>query len=108
MGYILAEDVRANDPLPPFPASIKDGYAVFVGTNPKLDVLQVRGDSTAGESPDKCKLEEGYCIRVSTGAPVPQGANAVVQIEDTELIEKTEDGNDEKVIRKIIFRLYLG
>lgn len=72
---------------------------MFVGTNPKLDILQVRGDSTAGESPDKCKVDEGYCIRVSTGAPVPQGANAVVQIEDTELVEKTEDGNDEKVIR---------
>lgn len=64
-----------------------------------MELLQVRGDSTAGESPDKCQVEEGYCIRVSTGAPVPPGANAVIQIEDTELVERTEDGNDEKVIR---------
>lgn len=100
MRYILAEDLLANDPLPPFPASIKDGYAVFVKDNStKLDLLQVRGDSTAGENPDKCKVEEGFCIRVSTGAPVPPGANAVVQIEDTELVERTPDGNDEKVIR---------
>ncbi|CAL8104514.1 unnamed protein product [Orchesella dallaii] len=101
IGFILAEDVLANDPLPPFPASIKDGYAVFVSENSQLQnaLLQVRGDSTAGESPDKCHVEEGFCIRVSTGAPVPPGANAVVQIEDTELVERTEDGNDEKVIR---------
>lgn len=99
LGYILAEPVLANDPLPPFPASIKDGYAVYVTPNSKMELLQVRGDSTAGESPDKCKVEEGFTIRVSTGAPVPPGANAVVQIEDTELVEKTEDGNDEKVIK---------
>ncbi|ODM89039.1 Gephyrin, partial [Orchesella cincta] len=101
LGFILAEDILAKDPLPPFPASIKDGYAVFVTENSILEntLLQVRGDSTAGESPDKCRVEEGFCIRVSTGAPVPPGANAVVQIEDTLLIEKTEDGNDEKVIR---------
>jgi gephyrin len=64
-----------------------------------MDLLNVRGDSTAGESPDKCKVEVGHCVRVSTGAPIPPGTDAVVMIEDTELVEKTEDGNDEKVIR---------
>lgn len=100
LGYIIAEDIQAKDPLPPFPASIKDGYAVKVcqelegGTT-----LNVRGDSTAGESPEKCRVEVNFCVRVSTGAPIPPGADAVIQIEDTELLEKTEDGNDEKVIQ---------
>jgi len=97
LGYIIAEDVFAKDPLPPFPASIKDGYAVVCESS--MDLLQVRGDSTAGESPEKCLVEKGYCIRVSTGAPIPPGADAVVMIEDTELVERTEDGNDEKLIR---------
>ncbi len=62
-------------------------------------LLNVKGDSTAGENPKKYQVEVNFCVRVSTGAPIPSGADAVIQIEDTELVEKTEDGNDEKVIR---------
>ena len=97
MGCILAQDVFARDPLPPFPASMKDGYAVRVSES--MNLLNVLGDSCAGENPDKLKIEKGYCARISTGAPVPSGANAVIQVEDTELVEKSADGKEEKVIR---------
>lgn len=76
---ILAEDVFAKDALPPFPASIKDGYAVITsdGAGPR----KVSGDSTAGSNPTS-ELVPGLCMRISTGAPVPKGADAVVQVYD--------------------------
>lgn len=40
-------------------------------------------------------LQSGEVIRISTGAPVPKGADAVVQVEDTVLIESTPDGKNE-------------
>ncbi|KAK7476226.1 hypothetical protein BaRGS_00032502, partial [Batillaria attramentaria] len=47
LGYYLAEDVHASDPLPPFPASIKDGYAVVVADG--RGVRKVMGESSAGD-----------------------------------------------------------
>ena len=78
LGYVLAEDIHAKDPLPPFPASIKDGYAVLAsdGAGPRTVV----GDSPAGISPKTWMVVSGSCIRVNTGAPVPEGADAVVQV----------------------------
>ncbi|GAB6026957.1 hypothetical protein CHUAL_013627 [Chamberlinius hualienensis] len=87
-GRILAEDVHAKDPLPPFPASIKDGYAVIAEDG--AGVRQVVGGSTAGSG-----VLPGQCVRINTGAPVPPGANAVVQVEDTKLIKETDEGNTE-------------
>ncbi|XP_067132977.1 gephyrin [Centruroides vittatus] len=93
LGFILAEDIFAIDNLPPFPASIKDGYAVIASDGDgKRKVL---GDVTAGKKPDEYKLMSGNCIRISTGAPVPSGADAVVQVEDTELTNQTDDGKTE-------------
>lgn len=93
LGYVLAEDIQAQDPLPPFPASIKDGYAIIASDGAGL--RKVKGSSTAG-----CKLEEyvvtsGECIRVNTGAPVPPGADAVIQVEDTTLTQEADDGRIE-------------
>ena len=84
LGYILAEDVFAKDPLPPFPASIKDGYAVVAadGCGKRL----VLGGSYAGIQPNEGSRKEGQenvCVRINTGAPVPSGFDAVVQVEDT-------------------------
>ncbi|XP_023228428.1 gephyrin-like [Centruroides sculpturatus] len=93
LGFILAEDIFAIDNLPPFPASIKDGYAVIASDGDgKRKVL---GDVTAGKKPDEYKLMSGNCIRISTGAPVPSGADAVVQVEDTELTNQSDDGKTE-------------
>ncbi|CAG7720845.1 unnamed protein product, partial [Allacma fusca] len=106
LGCILAQDVFARDPLPPFPASVKDGYAIRV-TEHQMTHLAVVGDSTAGENPDKFIVEKGFCVRISTGAPVPNGANAVIQVEDTELVETSPDGKEEKTI-KILKQPQLG
>lgn len=93
LGYVLAENIFAVDNLPPFPASIKDGYAVLASDG--IGKRLVTGDVTAGNKPDICALTSGNCIRISTGAPVPNGADAVVQVEDTQLIKQTDDGKIE-------------
>ncbi len=81
LGYILAEDVYARDPLPPFPASIKDGYAVVAADGPGEYVMA--GEVTAGRVAD-FTLQPGTVAYITTGAPIPAGADAVVQVEDTE------------------------
>lgn len=91
-GRVLAEDVYAPDALPPFPASIKDGYAVIAsdGDGPR----QVVDAIPAGSNPAQ-QIKPGQCARISTGAPVPEPCDAVVQVEDTKLIHATEDGSQE-------------
>ena len=96
---VLAEDVKAASPLPPFPAAMKDGYAVVASDGP--GVYEVLGPVTAG-NPNTLALKAGYVIRIATGAPVPLGADAVVQIEDTDLLELTEDRREEKTIRILV------
>ncbi|WAR19582.1 GEPH-like protein [Mya arenaria] len=99
LGRYLAEDVFAKEPLPPFPASIKDGYAVIAsdGAGTRL----VSSASTAGDEPGGC-VKPGECVRINTGAPVPEGADAVVQVEDTLLERSTEDGTTELEIKVMV------
>ena len=88
LGHVLAEDVIAKSPVPPFPASIKDGYAVL--STDGLGVREVLGPVSAGERPS-IRVTPGYVARVTTGAPIPEGADAVVQVEDTALVESSDD-----------------
>lgn len=97
LGFVLAQDIIANDPLPPFPASIKDGYAVL--SSDGAGVRVVDGDSAAGCRPEKLKVSSGKCVRVNTGAPIPLGSDAVVQVEDTELVKEANDGRTELEIK---------
>uniref|UniRef100_A0A0C9RJR3 Cin_0 protein n=1 Tax=Fopius arisanus TaxID=64838 RepID=A0A0C9RJR3_9HYME len=99
-GRILADDVRAQCDLPPFRASIKDGYAVIASDG--AGQRRVLGGVEAGHSPGSVRLESGFCVRVNTGAPVPEEATAVVQVEDTKLLEKTPDGKEEELIEILI------
>ncbi|XP_018571465.1 gephyrin [Anoplophora glabripennis] len=94
---VLAEDIYADEPVPPFRASIKDGYAVRAadGVGDRI----VRNVTAAGDSPYEDSLKEGEVIRISTGAPIPLGADAVVQVEDTTLVEQSDDGSQEVVVR---------
>lgn len=41
------------------------------------------------------RVQSGYCMRIATGAPVPIGADAVIQVEDTVLLQQTDDGKEE-------------
>ncbi|XP_056284142.1 gephyrin b isoform X16 [Pseudoliparis swirei] len=99
MGRVLAQDVYAKDNLPPFPASVKDGYAVRAadGTGDRFII----GESKAGEQPTHTVMP-GQVIRVTTGAPIPCGADAVVQVEDTELLRESEDGTEELEVRILV------
>ncbi|XP_026782341.1 gephyrin isoform X12 [Pangasianodon hypophthalmus] len=99
MGRVLAQDVYAKDSLPPFPASVKDGYAVRAADGPGDRFLI--GESQAGEQPTHTVMP-GQVMRVTTGAPIPCGADAVVQVEDTELLRESEDGTEELEVRILV------
>jgi molybdopterin molybdotransferase len=83
-GRTLAEDVNARRDQPPFPASAMDGYAVRSADCTQVPAtLRVIGTSAAGNrfSGTIVAME---AVRIFTGAPVPDGADAVVLQEDTE------------------------
>jgi gephyrin len=81
LGRILAEDVHAGEPLPPFPASVKDGYAVVAADGP--GIYRLIGEVTAGRMAE-FEVPPGSVAYITTGAPMPPGADAVVMVEDTE------------------------
>ncbi len=88
LGLVLAEDILSKTDTPPFDNSAMDGYAVQ-----RADLLQasdmhpvtlpVIADLAAGTSQNPL-LEPGQVARIMTGAPIPDGADAVVPIEDTD------------------------
>jgi molybdopterin molybdotransferase len=77
LGRTLAEDVASPLDLPPFDSSAMDGYAVVAGSAAELPVV---GEARAGAPADR-PLEPGQAMRISTGAAVPAGADAVVPVE---------------------------
>lgn len=79
-GRVLAEDVTSAIPVPPFDSSAMDGYAVAAGPAAELEVV---GESRAGH-PAAVAVRGGTAVRISTGAAVPEGADAVVPIERSE------------------------
>lgn len=83
LGYVLAEPVVAADPLPPFRAAVKDGYAVVAADGP--GVYPIIGEATAGKLPN-FRVERGSVAYITTGAPTPEGADAVVMVEETEVL----------------------
>jgi molybdopterin molybdotransferase len=87
-GSVLAEDVLAGTPLPPFDNSAMDGYAVraadLAGATAEAPVtLPVRGEIAAGDT-GSYRVEPGSCLRIMTGALLPAGADAVVPVEQTD------------------------
>ncbi|MFW5940986.1 MAG: gephyrin-like molybdotransferase Glp [Chloroflexota bacterium] len=84
---VLAEPVVAQDSLPPFANSAMDGYAVRAGdvagaSRGTPATLRVVGDIAAGSDEDVV-LHAGTAARIMTGAPLPEGADAVIPVEDT-------------------------
>ena len=91
-GQVLAEDVASEIDIPPLDNSAMDGYAVQAislrGASPESPVtLKVIGSVAAGELPD-VEVSPGTAVRIMTGAPVPDGADAVVPFEDTDEVER--------------------
>jgi molybdopterin molybdotransferase len=80
LGRVLAEDVTSAIDVPPFDSSGMDGYALIAGPEADLEVI---GEARAGH-PAAEAVRAGAAVRISTGAAVPEGANAVVPVERTE------------------------
>ncbi len=87
-GCTLAENVLAAAPVPGFDNSAMDGYAVRLAdvasasqTSPVT--LPVVGDIAAGSNTG-ISIQPGFCARIMTGAPIPPGADAIVQLEWTD------------------------
>lgn len=78
LGRVIAEDIAADRDYPPFDRAMMDGYAVRVADAGKT--VEVAGEIAAGQGSD-VNLAEGTAISIMTGAPCPEGAEAVVQKE---------------------------
>ena len=95
LGRVLAQDVVAQDSLPPFANSSMDGYALVAADlagasqqNPA--VLRVIGDVAAGIMPTVVVVP-GTAVRIMTGAPLPVGADAIVPVEDTNEVWRSRE-----------------
>ena len=80
-GRVLAEEITADRDYPPFPRSARDGFAVRAADVP--GELQVIGEVRAGEV-FRGSVSAGSAVEIMTGAPLPEGADAVVMLEHTE------------------------
>ena len=80
-GRVLAEDIPADRDYPPFPRSARDGFAVRAADLP--GELRVIGEVRAGEVFTGI-VAAGEAVEIMTGAPLPDGADAVVMVEHTE------------------------
>jgi len=89
LNRVLAEDIISELDIPPFDKSAMDGYAIKAEDsfraspkNPKK--LTLVGTIEIGES-SNIKINKDEAVRISTGAPIPEGSDAVIKIEDTEI-----------------------
>lgn len=104
LGRVLAREATAPNPVPPFDCSTMDGFAVQAADTEDAPVrLRLVGEARAG-SPAQATLERGTAIRVSTGAPIPAGADAVVPQEltssengDVRVQQRVGHGSDVRV-----------
>ena len=87
LGLVTVEDLAATEPIPPFANTGVDGYAVraadTAGATAETPVrLRVVDELPAGKAPT-VPVGPGEAIRIMTGAPAPDGADAIVMVEDT-------------------------
>ncbi len=86
VGLVLAEDVASDIDSPPYDKALMDGYAVVASDlQSGTAELQVLEEVVAGATPSEVVVP-GTATRIMTGAPMPDGADAVVIIENTELV----------------------
>ncbi|GKZ66080.1 hypothetical protein AnigIFM50267_010919 [Aspergillus niger] len=103
VGSVIAEDVYAKEAVPAYRASIVDGYAVIAPESPNAGpstkgIFPVASITHANEGGVLSPLEPGTIARITTGAPLPPNANAVVMVEDTVLASSTPDGQEEATV----------
>ncbi|NJE85698.1 molybdopterin molybdenumtransferase MoeA [Thermococcus sp. CX2] len=88
LGRVLAEDIVSPIDVPPFDRATVDGYAVraedtFMASESEPVKLRVIGEINAGDTPT-VELKPGESVYISTGAPLPKNADAVIQFEDVD------------------------
>ncbi len=107
LGLVLAEDVVVQEDMPPFANSAMDGFALLSQDsqprNGQPPRLRITGEVAAGYVADHA-IEPGTAMRIMTGAPVPPGADTVIQVELTrsegpesewvEILETVAQGNN--------------
>ncbi|AIF69938.1 molybdenum cofactor biosynthesis protein MoeA [Palaeococcus pacificus DY20341] len=89
LGRVLAEDVKAPIDVPPFDRATVDGYALLSKDTWKASEsepvrLEIVGQINAGDVPT-IELKEGQAVGISTGAPLPKGADAVAMLEEVDV-----------------------
>ncbi len=100
-GRIASADIFSTLDIPPFDRATMDGYAVvasdtYYATEDNPATVVVKARIHAGDAPS-VDVTQGFCTGISTGAAIPEGADAVVRIEDT-----TEHGNEVKIYRPVV------
>ncbi|KAF9385709.1 hypothetical protein CPB97_004568 [Podila verticillata] len=97
IGSVLDEDVVAVEAVPGYRAAILDGYAVIDTDGPGEYPVTAVSIATASDG-TPAKLLPGQIARITTGGAVPEGATAVVMVEDTLLVKSSDDGTKEEVV----------
>jgi molybdopterin molybdotransferase len=92
-GRVLATSAASAIDVPPFDRAAMDGYAVVAGdtfgaSRDRVKTLRLVHTSYSGDAPAQA-IASGECVEIATGAPLPDGADAVVMVEET---EKTTEG----------------
>jgi len=95
LGRVLAREIRSDRDYPPFDRSIRDGYAVRAEDTRLGARLRCMGEIRAGEAPS-FTVNAGTCVQIMTGAPLPEGADAVVMVEHT-----SRDGDSVQLRRAV-------
>ncbi|ERF68933.1 hypothetical protein EPUS_08167 [Endocarpon pusillum Z07020] len=102
--HVIASDIHALEAVPAYRASIVDGYAVMVPDKASQKHVGIKGTfpvaavSHAQASSMPPPLVEGTIARITTGAPLPANANAVVMVEDTAVVSTTANGFEEATV----------
>lgn len=89
LGRVLAKDIKAEENIPPFPRSPYDGYAFRAEDTAGVSesnpvILEVIEEVPAGYAPSK-QVVSGKAVKILTGAPIPEGADAVTKYEETKI-----------------------
>ncbi len=107
-GRVVAEEAASRIDVPPFDRAAMDGYAVIAedtfgagAYDPRI--LRSVEKVFTGQVPTR-RLSHGECTEIATGAPLPEGADAVVMVEETEKAE----GNTIRVLTPVYPRQHVG
>src|SRR5512146_3016502 len=106
LGRVTAEDIAAPHPLPEFPRSTVDGYAVHSGdtfgaTDALPAYLTMAGEIPMGQAAEMA-IKQGECALIHTGGMLPDGADAVIMVEHTQIMRGAgEERAEVEVLRAV-------